>query len=68
MLNVDKAVFRFAGVVILVSLALAYWVSPNWLWLTAFVGANQLQASFTGFCPLAMILKKLGVATGPAFH
>ncbi len=65
--NVDKLVFRFAGVFILVSLALSQLHSPYWLWLTAFVGANMLQASFTGFCPLAMLLAKLGVKPGAAF-
>jgi hypothetical protein len=66
-MNIDKAVFRFAGMVVLLSLALAHWVSPNWLWLTVFVGANLLQASFTGFCPLAIILGKLGIKPGAAF-
>jgi hypothetical protein len=41
--------------------------SHYWLWLTAFVGANLLQASFTGFCPLAIALKKLGFQPGEAF-
>jgi Protein of unknown function (DUF2892) len=59
--SVDTLVFRFAGLFVLVSLALAHYHSPNWLWFTAFVGANLVQASFTGFCPLAMILKSLGV-------
>ena len=66
-MNIDKLVMRFAGSVILLSLALAVWLSPYWLWLTAFVGANLLQASFTGFCPLAKILAKLHVKPGPAF-
>jgi len=66
-MNIDKAVMRFAGLVVLVSLALGYYVHPYWYWLTAFVGANLLQASFTGFCPLAMILKKLGLRSGSAF-
>lgn len=66
-MTIDKAVMRFAGVVVLVSLALGHYVHPNWYWLTAFVGANLLQSSFTGFCPLAMILKKLGVRSGAAF-
>lgn len=66
-LNIDRLVFRFAGLFILLSLALAHWHSPNWLWFTAFVGANLLQASFTGWCPLAMILGKLGVKGGAAF-
>jgi len=65
--NVDRLVFRIAGVFILLSLLLAYFHSLYWLWFTAFVGANMLQASFTGFCPLAMILKKLGVRPGAAF-
>ena len=66
-MNIDKAVFRFAGAMVLLSLALAHWHSPQWLWLTAFVGANLLQASFTGFCPLATVLGKLGIKPGAAF-
>jgi len=52
---------RFAGSFILVSLLLAYFHSLYWLWFTAFVGFNLLQSSFTNFCPLEMILKKIGV-------
>jgi hypothetical protein len=52
---------RFAGAFILISLLLAHYVSPYWLWFTAFVGFNLLQSSFTNFCPLALILKKAGV-------
>lgn len=66
-MNVDRLVFAFAGTFILLSLVLSQFHSPYWLWLTAFVGANMLQASFTGFCPLANILKKLGKAPGTAF-
>ena len=66
-MNVDTLVMRFAGVFILASLALGHWHSPNWLWFTAFVGANLLQASFTGFCPLAIILKRFGLKPGCAF-
>jgi hypothetical protein len=66
-MTLDSAVFRFAGTVVLVSLALAHWVHPAWLWLTAFAGANMLQASFTGFCPAAMAFKKLGIRPGNAF-
>lgn len=65
--NVDTLVFRFAGTLILVSLALAYLHSAYWLWLTAIVGANMLQASFTGLCPLARILRRLRVPAGAAF-
>nr|WP_115718179.1 DUF2892 domain-containing protein [Gallaecimonas mangrovi] len=66
-MNIDKWVMGFAGTVVLVSLLLAWVLSPYWLWLTAFVGLNLVQASFTGFCPLAMVLKKLGVKSGEAF-
>ena len=66
-MNIDKIVFRFAGSVILISLILSQLHSVHWLWLTGFVGLNMLQASFTGFCPLARILKKIGVTPGPAF-
>ena len=52
---------RFAGTFVLLSLALAHYHSPYWLWFTAFVGFNLLQSSFTNFCPLEMILNKLGV-------
>jgi hypothetical protein len=66
--TVDQWVFRLAGLFVLVSLALSQVHSVYWLWFTAFVGANLLQASFTGFCPLAMVLRKLGVSSGAAFH
>jgi hypothetical protein len=66
-MNVDRAVMAFAGVMILVSLALAWTVSPYWLLFTAFIGLNMLQAAFTGFCPAAMIFSKLGVKAGRAF-
>jgi len=66
-MNVDRAVFAFAGVMILLSLALAHFVSPLWLWLTAFVGLNLLQSSITGFCPAAIVFRKLGIASGCAF-
>jgi hypothetical protein len=67
-MNVDSWVMRIAGVFILASVALAYWHSPYWLWFTAFVGANLFQASFTGFCPLAIILKRVGLKPGCAFN
>lgn len=64
---IDTLVFRFAGVFVLASLLLAHYHSANWLWFTAFVGANMLQASFTGFCPLALILRRFGAPAGAAF-
>ncbi|HYW91022.1 MAG TPA: DUF2892 domain-containing protein [Gammaproteobacteria bacterium] len=67
-MNIDKWVFRVAGLFILASVVLAVWVSPWWLLFTAFVGANMLQASFTGFCPMASILARLGIQPGRAFE
>ena len=66
-MNVDRAVLTLAGSMVLISLALAWLVSPYWLLLTAFVGANLLQAAFTGFCPAAIVFRKLGLKAGPAF-
>ena len=66
-MTLDRAVLAFAGFIVLVSLLLAWLVHPFWLGLTAFAGANMLQAAFTGFCPAAMIFKKLGVKPGNAF-
>jgi hypothetical protein len=66
-MTVERLVFAFAGTMILASLALTHYHSPNWMWLTAFVGANMFQASFTGFCPLAKMLQAMGKKTGPAF-
>jgi hypothetical protein len=67
-MTLDRAVFVFAGFVILTSLALAHFVSPWWLLLAAFAGLNMIQAAFTGFCPAAMVFKKLGVRPGAAFR
>ncbi len=66
-MNIDRIVLAFAGSVVLISLALGYFVTAWWFLLTAFVGANLLQSAFTGFCPLAMILRKLGLKSGCAF-
>ena len=66
-MNVDRLVFAIAGSFILISLVLSQLHSVNWLWFTAFVGANMLQAAFTGFCPMAMILRKIGKNPGCAF-
>jgi hypothetical protein len=64
---IDRIVFAFAGTMIILSLVLSYFISPYWLTLAGFVGVNLLQSAFTGFCPLALILKKLGFAPGVAF-
>ncbi len=67
-MTIDRAVLMFAGFVVLISLALGLYVSPYWFLLTAFVGLNLIQASLTGFCPAAMIFRKLGVRPGVAFR
>lgn len=67
-MTLDRAVMMFAGFMVLMSLALGYYVSPYWYLLTAFVGLNLIQASLTGFCPAAIIFKKLGVRVGEAFR
>jgi len=66
-MNIDRLVFAVAGSFILLSIILSLIHSPYWLFFTAFVGANLLQSSFTGFCPMAIVLKKIGVRTGHAF-
>lgn len=72
-MSLDRMINAMAGIFILLSLGLGVEASPifhsvYWLWFTAFVGANLLQSSFTGFCPAAMIFKKLGVKPGTAFN
>jgi len=66
-MNLDRAIFAFGGLMVLFSLFLSRVHSPYWLWFTAFVGANLLQSSFTGFCPAAKIFKLVGVKSGEAF-
>lgn len=63
-MNIDRAVMAFAGTMILLSIALSLLLSPWWWLLTAFVGINLLQSSVTGFCPAAMLFRKLGVGRG----
>jgi hypothetical protein len=66
-MTLDRAVLMFAGLVVLASLALGFYVSPYWYLLTAFAGLNLLQSSFTGFCPAAILFKRLGCKSGCAF-
>ncbi|MDF1608043.1 DUF2892 domain-containing protein [Hoeflea sp. YIM 152468] len=63
----DRTILAFAGVMVLLSVALGYFVSPYWHLLTVFVSLNMIQSSFTGFCPAAMLFKKFGVKPGCAF-
>ena len=67
-MKMEMILRSFAGTFILASLVLARVHSSNWLWFTAFVGFNLLQSSFTGFCPLEMMLRRLGVGSGIAGH
>ena len=66
-MSIDRVVFAFAGAMVLVGTLLGWLVNAWWLLLPLFVGANMLQAAFTGACPLAMLLKRLGVKPGAAF-
>jgi hypothetical protein len=63
-MTLERYIRLIAGTFILTSLALAHWVNPNWLWFTAFVGANLLQSSLTKWCLMEDILRKLGVGKG----
>jgi hypothetical protein len=67
-MNLDRAVLRFAGFIVLVSVVLTWFVHPYWIALAAFAGLNLIQASFTGFCPAAMVFKRLGVRSGTVFR
>lgn len=66
-MSIDRVVMMFAGIVVLLSVVMSQLHHVYWLFLTAFVGANLLQAAFTGFCPLAKILKAMGTKPGQAF-
>lgn len=67
-MNIDRAVLAFAGFMVLLSVALAHWLSPWWLLLTVFVGINLFQSALTGFCPAARLFARLGLKPGPAFR
>ena len=66
-MSIDRIVMAFAGIMIILSLMLAHFFGDWWLLLAAFVGLNLFQAAFTRFCPLALVLKKFGCASGAAF-
>lgn len=66
-MNIERTVLAFAGSMIVLSVMLAQFVSPWWLLLTLFVGLNLLQSAFTGFCPLAKVLRLFGMRSGNAF-
>lgn len=58
-MSAERALTAFAGFMVLLSIALTVWVHPNFIWFTAFVGANLFQQSFTGFCPATLVLRKV---------
>jgi hypothetical protein len=66
-MTLDRSVLAFAGLMVLLSVVLTIWVSPLFVWLTVFIGLNLLQSAFTGFCPAALVFRKLGVKPGSAF-
>jgi hypothetical protein len=66
-MTLDRAVMMFAGFMVLLSVALTLYVSPWFFLFTIFIGLNQIQASITGFCPAALVFRKLGCRTGVAF-
>lgn len=63
-MTLDNAVRAFAGAMVLISLALTWYVSHYFVWLTVFIGFNLIQSSFTGICPAATVMKKLGIGRG----
>ncbi len=66
-MSLDRTILAFAGIMVLLSVALTLWVSPYFVWFTVFIGLNLLQSAFTGFCPAAAIFRRLGVKPGCAF-
>lgn len=66
-MSIDRSVFVFAGMMVLLSVALTHWVSPWFVLFTLFIGVNLIQSAFTGFCPAAMIFRAWGAKPGCAF-
>jgi len=67
-MTLDRSVMLFAGCMVLVSVLLTAFISPLFIWFTVFIGVNLIQSSFTGFCPAAMVFRKLGIKAGCAFN
>lgn len=66
-MSIERIVLAVAGLFIMISVTLGYYHHPYWLFFTAFVGLNLFQSAFTGFCPMAIMLKKIGKKPGHAF-
>ncbi|WP_299788285.1 DUF2892 domain-containing protein [uncultured Shewanella sp.] len=62
-MSIERIIMAFAGMMVLLSIVLTTWVHANFIWLTVFVGVNLFQSAFTGFCPIAILMKRLGVKT-----
>lgn len=60
-MSIERSISAFAGFMVLLSLVLTYFVHPNFVWLTAFVGVNLFQSAFTGLCPVGFLMRKLGI-------
>ena len=67
-MTLDRSVMLFAGCMVLLSVLLTAFVSPLFVWFTVFIGLNLIQSSFTGFCPAAIVFRKLGIKAGCAFN
>ena len=66
-MTIERSILLVVGLVVLGSVLLAVYHSPNWLWLTGLMGGHLVQASFTGMCPVVMALKRMGLPSKPAF-
>jgi hypothetical protein len=67
-MTLDRSVLLFAGIMVLISVALTTYVSAYFVWFTVFIGANLIQSSFTGVCPAAWAFKAIGIKKGVAFE
>jgi hypothetical protein len=66
-MTIERSILLVVGSVVLISVLLAVYQNPNWLWLTGLMGAHLIQASFTGLCPVVRLLKRMGLPSRPAF-
>jgi len=67
-MSLERALRMIAGIVVMGSVALGYFVSPNWYWFTTFVGLNLFQSAFTNWCPMMTILRKFGITSCERGH
>lgn len=67
-MTLDRSIFLFAGVMVILSVLLTHYVSPYFMWFTVFIGANLIQSAFTGWCPAATVFKMFGIKAGCALR